>query len=58
MYTSNWRGQLTSDTLCSEAHMQCTGNVYDTNAAPRSRQNALLTALPAALLLILVIFSI
>lgn len=56
MYTSEWRSHLTSDALCGEAHMQCTGN--DTNAATRRRQDALLNALPAALLLILVIFNV
>lgn len=57
MYTSEWRGHMTSDVLCDEAQMQCTGNVFNTNAAPH-RQGALLTALAAALLLILVIFNV
>lgn len=51
MYTSEWRGELTSSSFCGDESSLCKGGVHHTNAAAPLGHGVLLACLlPAQLL--------
>lgn len=55
MYNSKWRSDLSSSSFCGEDHSECTGTIYDSNAAAPRGLSALLAGLAPALLLFLIV---
>uniref|UniRef100_A0A3Q3XBM7 CD109 molecule n=1 Tax=Mola mola TaxID=94237 RepID=A0A3Q3XBM7_MOLML len=55
MYNSEWRSDLSSSSFCGEDHSECTGTIYDSNAAAPCGLSALLAGLAPALLLFLIV---